>query len=174
MESAISYWNWPENLIMTLLPMDGVLHKVCNQKERCRAWSFIATTSHVQTLSMLFYPRHYGHEHYLIHPKILLYDLALLVCVQRWSDTRLASYNRQAIPLSHPFVTTILVSHPLTLMAPSIIFRTRPPAVIPGRDFFSGGRAVILCVIGILIMSLELQLSHKARAIQAVEVEIRI
>jgi hypothetical protein len=139
MESAISYRNWPENLIMTLLPMDGVLHKVCNQKERCRAWSFITTTSHVQTLSMLFYPRHYGHEHYLIHPKILLYDLALLVCVQRWSDTRLASYNRQAIPLSHPFVTTILVSHPLTLMAPPIIFRTRPPAVIPGRDFFSGG-----------------------------------
>jgi hypothetical protein len=54
MESAISYRDWPENLIMTLFPMDGVLLEVRNRKERCCAWSPVAMTSHVQTLNMFF------------------------------------------------------------------------------------------------------------------------
>jgi hypothetical protein len=35
--------------------MDGVLLKVRNQKENGHAWSPIATTSHIRTLSMLFF-----------------------------------------------------------------------------------------------------------------------
>jgi hypothetical protein len=53
--NALSYYNWPENLIMTLFPTNGILLLVCNQKERCHAWSPAAMTSHVQTLSMLFF-----------------------------------------------------------------------------------------------------------------------
>jgi hypothetical protein len=55
MKNVVSYWNWPENPIMTLFPMDGVLLKVRNQKENGHAWSPIATTSHIRTLSMLFF-----------------------------------------------------------------------------------------------------------------------
>jgi hypothetical protein len=40
---------------MTLFPMDGVLLEVRNRKEICRVWSPIDTTSHVRTLSMLFF-----------------------------------------------------------------------------------------------------------------------
>jgi hypothetical protein len=40
---------------MTLFLMDGVLLEVHNRKERCRVWSPVATTSHVRTLSMLFF-----------------------------------------------------------------------------------------------------------------------
>jgi hypothetical protein len=54
MENALSYWNWPENPIMTLFSTDGALLKVLNRKEGCRAWNLIATTSHVRTFSMLF------------------------------------------------------------------------------------------------------------------------
>jgi hypothetical protein len=55
MESALSYWNWPKNQIMTLFLTDGVLLGIRNRKERCHAWSFVATTSHIRTLSMLFF-----------------------------------------------------------------------------------------------------------------------
>jgi hypothetical protein len=55
MESAISSRNWPENLMMTLFPMDGIVFVVRNRKERCRAWSPIAMTSHVRTVSMLLF-----------------------------------------------------------------------------------------------------------------------
>jgi hypothetical protein len=34
--------------------MDDVLLKVHNWKERRHAWSLVATTNHIQTLSMLF------------------------------------------------------------------------------------------------------------------------
>jgi hypothetical protein len=54
MENALSYQNWPENLIMTLFPTDGILLEICNQKERYRAWSLVTTTSHIWTFSMLF------------------------------------------------------------------------------------------------------------------------
>jgi hypothetical protein len=40
---------------MTLFPIGGVLLKVRNRKERCRAWSLVAMTSHVRTLCMLFF-----------------------------------------------------------------------------------------------------------------------
>jgi hypothetical protein len=55
MESVLSYWNWLKNPIMTLFPTDDVLLEVRNLKKRCRARSPIAMTSHVQTLSMLFF-----------------------------------------------------------------------------------------------------------------------
>jgi hypothetical protein len=41
--------------MMTLFPMDGIVFEVRNQKERCRAWSPIAMTSHVWTVSMLLF-----------------------------------------------------------------------------------------------------------------------
>jgi hypothetical protein len=41
------HWNWLENSITTLVPIDGVLLEVRNRKERCRAWSLIAMTSHI-------------------------------------------------------------------------------------------------------------------------------
>jgi hypothetical protein len=53
MESSFSYQNWPKNLIMTLFPMDDVLLRVRIWKERCHAWSPVATTSHARTISML-------------------------------------------------------------------------------------------------------------------------
>jgi hypothetical protein len=39
---------WPENLIMTLIPTDGVLLEVHNWKERYRAWSLIAMANHAR------------------------------------------------------------------------------------------------------------------------------
>jgi hypothetical protein len=88
-------------------------------------------TSHLRTLSKLFLPST-GTSSTCIHLKFWLYDLALLVCVQRRSDTLLVSCYCQAIPCSHPFVPTILVSHPLNLMASSVVFQSPPPAVITG------------------------------------------
>jgi hypothetical protein len=49
------HWNWPENPITTLVLMDGILLQVCNRKKRCRAWSLVAATSHIRTLSMLLF-----------------------------------------------------------------------------------------------------------------------
>jgi hypothetical protein len=40
---------------MTLFPTDSVLLEVRNQNERCHARSPVAMTSHVRTLSMLFF-----------------------------------------------------------------------------------------------------------------------
>jgi hypothetical protein len=48
-------WNWPENPTTTLASTDGVLLEVRNRKERCHAWSLIATASRVRTLIMLFF-----------------------------------------------------------------------------------------------------------------------
>jgi hypothetical protein len=50
MENALSIRIGPENLIMTLIPMDDVLLKICNQKERCRAWILVTMTSHIRTV----------------------------------------------------------------------------------------------------------------------------
>jgi hypothetical protein len=47
------HWNWPENLIMILIPTDSILLELRNQKGRYRAWSLVATTSQLRTLSML-------------------------------------------------------------------------------------------------------------------------
>jgi hypothetical protein len=55
MESAISYQNWLENPIMILFPTCGILLEVCNRNERCPAWSPVAMTSHVRTLSVLLF-----------------------------------------------------------------------------------------------------------------------
>jgi hypothetical protein len=41
MENALSYRNWPENPIMTLISMDGVLLELRNRKERCHSWSLL-------------------------------------------------------------------------------------------------------------------------------------
>jgi hypothetical protein len=51
------HWNGPENLITTLIPTDGILLEIHNQKERCHSWSLIATTSRVWIVSMLFYSK---------------------------------------------------------------------------------------------------------------------
>jgi hypothetical protein len=40
---------------MTFFPTDGVLLKVHNQKEIFHVWSPVAMTSHIRTLSMLFF-----------------------------------------------------------------------------------------------------------------------
>jgi hypothetical protein len=40
---------------MTLISTDDILLEVCNPKGRYRAWSLIAMTSQVQTLSMLLF-----------------------------------------------------------------------------------------------------------------------
>jgi hypothetical protein len=55
MENALSYWNWRENPIMTLFPMDDVLLEIRNRKEKYCTWSFVTTTSHIRTLSMLLF-----------------------------------------------------------------------------------------------------------------------
>jgi hypothetical protein len=55
MENALSYRNWPENPIMTLFPMDGVILEVRNRKEGCRACSPVAMVSHVRTFNKLFF-----------------------------------------------------------------------------------------------------------------------
>jgi hypothetical protein len=49
------HWNWSENLIMTLFSTDGILFEVRNRKKRWHAWSLVAMTSHVWTLSMLLF-----------------------------------------------------------------------------------------------------------------------
>jgi hypothetical protein len=55
MEGALSYWNWSENPMMTLFSTDGVLLEVRNRKVWYHAWSPVVMTSHVWTLSMLFF-----------------------------------------------------------------------------------------------------------------------
>jgi hypothetical protein len=111
MESTISYRNWPENLIMTLFPMDGVVLKVRNQKERCHAWSLVATTSHVRIVSVLLFQDSTSTSTTLFVPSSGNTNWPCLVCLQLRSDTLLASCYCQAITLSHPFVPTILVIH---------------------------------------------------------------
>jgi hypothetical protein len=170
MESAISYQNWPENPIMTLFLMNGVLLEVRNRKERCHAWSPIATTSHVRALSMLFFQDSTSMSTTLFVPSSGYTTWPCLVCLQLRSDTLLASCYHQAITLSHPFVPTILVSHPLKLMTPFIVFLNSPSCRNLRMRFLLRGRAVTPHDTGILIKSLKLQLSHKARAIQAVKV----
>jgi hypothetical protein len=122
MESAISYRNWPDDLIMTLFPTNGILLEVRNRKERCHAWSPIATTSHIRALSMLFFQDSTSMSTNLFVPSSGYMTWPCLVCPHLRSDTLLASYYRQAITLSHPFVPIILVYHPLKLMAPFIVF----------------------------------------------------
>jgi hypothetical protein len=86
--------------------MDGVLLEVRNRKERCHAWSLVATTSHVRTLSMLLFQDSMGTSITLVIPSSR-YTTWLCLCVSKsQSDTLLASCYRQAIPLSHPFVPT--------------------------------------------------------------------
>jgi hypothetical protein len=107
---------------MTLFPMDGILLEVRNRKERYHAWSPVAMTSHVQTLSMLFFQDSTSTSITLFVPSSGYTTWPYLVCLQLRSDTQLASCYHQAITLSHPFVLTILVSHPLKLMTSFIIF----------------------------------------------------
>jgi hypothetical protein len=95
---------------MTPFQMDGVLLEVRNRKERCHAWSLIAMTSHIRTLSMLFFQDSTDMSITLFIPSFS-YTTWLCLCVQCLSDTLLASCYRQAIPLSHPFVSTIHVPH---------------------------------------------------------------
>jgi hypothetical protein len=112
MESAISYQNWPVNLIMTLFPMDGIVLEVRSQKERCLAWSPVATTSHIRTVSVLLFQDLTSTSTTLFIPSSGYTNWPCLLCLQLRSDTLLASGYRQAITLSHPFVPTLLVSHP--------------------------------------------------------------
>jgi hypothetical protein len=122
MESAISYQNWPENPIMTLFPMNGVLLKVRNRKERYHAWSPIATTSHVRAISMLFFQDSTSMSTTLFVPCSGYTTWPCLVCLQHQSDTLLGSCYLQAITLSHPFVPTIQVSHLPKVMTPFVVF----------------------------------------------------
>jgi hypothetical protein len=55
MESVISYWNWQQNPIITLIWTYGVLLEVRNWKERCYARNLVATSSHIWTLSLLLF-----------------------------------------------------------------------------------------------------------------------
>jgi hypothetical protein len=120
------HWNGPENLIMTLIPTDGVLLKVRNQKERCHAWNLVAMTSHVWTLSMLFFQYSTSTSITWFITSSRYTTWPYLVCLQLRSDTLLASCYRQAITLSHPFVSTILVSHPLKLMTSFVVLFKLP------------------------------------------------
>jgi hypothetical protein len=136
MESAISYRNWPENPIMTHFPTDGILLEIRSRKERCHAWSPIAMTSHVWTVSVLLFQDSTSTSTTLFVPSSDYMNWPCLVCLQLRSDTLLASSYRQAITLSHPFVPTILVSRPHKLMTSFVVFWTFPPVVISGQDFF--------------------------------------
>jgi hypothetical protein len=98
----ISYRDWPENPIMTLFPTDCVLLEVRNRRERCHAWSPIATTSHVWTLSMLFLQDSTSTSTTLFVPSFGYTTWPCLVCLQLRSDTHLASCYRPAITRSHP------------------------------------------------------------------------
>jgi hypothetical protein len=101
-ESDISYRNWPENPIMTLFPTDGILLEVRNRKERCHAWSPVATTSRVRTLSMLVFQDSTSRSTTLFVPSSDYTTWPCLVCLPLRLDTLLASCYRQAITLSHP------------------------------------------------------------------------
>jgi hypothetical protein len=126
-------WDWPENPTTTLVSTDGVLLEVRNRNEGCRAWSPVATTSHVRTLSMLFFQDSTSTSTTLFIPSSGYTTWPCLVCLQHRSYTLLASCYRQAITLSHPLLPTILVSHLPKIMTPFIIFRTPPPPVIISR-----------------------------------------
>jgi hypothetical protein len=77
---------------MTLVPTDGVLLEVHNQKERYRTWSLVATTSHIRTLSMLFFQDSTSTRTTLFVPSSGYTTWPCLVCLQLRSDTLLASY----------------------------------------------------------------------------------
>jgi hypothetical protein len=87
---------------MTLFPMDGILLEVRNRKERRCAWSFIAMTSHVQTLSMLFLQDSTDMSTTLFIPSSG-YTTLLCLCVSTIGRIHsLLLVYHQAIPLSHP------------------------------------------------------------------------
>jgi hypothetical protein len=85
-----------------LFPTDGVLLEVCNRKERHRAWSFVATTSHVWILKMLFLQDSTDMGITLFIPTSG-YTTWLCLCVSNIGQIHsfLLVYH-QAIPLSHP------------------------------------------------------------------------
>jgi hypothetical protein len=87
---------------MTLFPTDDVLLEVCNRKERRHAWSLVAMTSHVRTLSMLFLQDSMDMSVTLFIPSSD-YTTWLCLCVSNvgWIHSLLLVYH-QAIPLSHP------------------------------------------------------------------------
>jgi hypothetical protein len=39
--------------MVNFFQIDGILLRVCNQKERCCDWSLVVTTSHITTLGSL-------------------------------------------------------------------------------------------------------------------------
>jgi hypothetical protein len=141
MESAISYQNWPKNPIMTLFPTDDVLLKVRNRKERCHAWSLVATTRHVRTVRVLLFQDSTSTSTTVFVPSSGYTNWPCLVCFHLRSDTLLASGYRQAIPLGHPFVPTSLVSHPLKLMTSFVIFQISPSCHNLGMRFLLRGEA---------------------------------
>jgi hypothetical protein len=128
--------NGPKNLITTLVPTDGVLLKACNRKQRCHTWSLIATTSHVRTLSMLLYSNTRLARAVPYSSQVLAIRLGFAcVCPTSVGYTPCFLLS-PSYTLIHPYVPTILVSHPLNLKASFIIFQTSPPFIISGQDFF--------------------------------------
>jgi hypothetical protein len=89
MEKCSLHWNWPKNPITTLVPIDGILLEVHNRKERGRAWSLVATTSHIRTLNMLFYSKTWLARAIPYSFQVGLYNQTLLICPQLRSNAPL-------------------------------------------------------------------------------------
>jgi hypothetical protein len=81
--------SWPKNSITTLVPTDGVLLEVHNQKEGYHAWSLVATTGHVRTLGMLFYSKTRLPREIPYSFQVWLYNLTLIICLQLRLNTPL-------------------------------------------------------------------------------------
>jgi hypothetical protein len=52
LESAFSHRNWQGDPITIFLWTDGVLLKLCNQKEKCYTWSIVAMANRIITLTV--------------------------------------------------------------------------------------------------------------------------